>query len=267
MQLVGIGLVDAADGGMDAARDLDVVVAIDAEDLLDDIDGTGHIDLAGGHIDDHVGVVLLHHLAVEALQDVDGLGLVDDLACHLVEVVELQIDAGRGEVAVFHVLNLGGDGASCQFFHQHGSAFQCIEGDVRVGAAFVAERGVGLQAMVLSRLTDAGGVEVGAFEEDVGGLLGDARLESSEHAGDAHGLFGIADHQVASVELALYAVQGDEWRAFGEAFHDDLLAGDFISVKDVHGLTDFHQHVVGDIHDVVDAAEADGGKAVLEPLG
>ena len=107
LHLVGIGLRGAADGGMDAARDLDVVVAIDAQDLFHHVGGTGHVDLAGVNVHNNVLVVLFNDLAFKALQYVDGLGLVDDLASHFVQVVEFQIDAGRGEVAVLHVLDFG----------------------------------------------------------------------------------------------------------------------------------------------------------------
>ena len=90
---------------MDSARDFDVVVAVDAEDFLDHIGGTSHVDLAGMHIDHNVFVILFNDLAFKALQYVDGLGRVDDLAGQFVQVVEFQVHTGRGEVAVLHVLD------------------------------------------------------------------------------------------------------------------------------------------------------------------
>ena len=107
LHLVGIGLRGAADGGMDAARDLDVVVAIDAQDFFHHVGGTGHVDLAGVNVHNNVLVVLFNDLAFKAFQYVDGLDRVDDLASHFVQVVEFQIDAGRGEVAVLYVLDFG----------------------------------------------------------------------------------------------------------------------------------------------------------------
>ena len=94
--------------------------------------------------------------------------------------------------------------------------------------------------MELGGLADAGGVKVGTLEEDVGGLHRHARLLSAKHTRDAHRLFGVADHQVTAVELALHAVEGDERRAFGEAFHHDLVARNLVGVEGMHGLADFH---------------------------
>ena len=78
-------------------------------------------------------------------------------------------------------------------------------------------------------------------------------------------VLGIANHQVRIGEFAFHAVQSDERRVFRHTFHDDFLASDFVGIESMHRLSDFHQNVVGDIDDVVDATDANGGEAVFQP--
>ena len=122
-----------------------------------------------------------------------------------------------------------------------------------------------MQTVIFGRLADAGGVEVGTFEENVGRFHRHARFLSAKHTADAHRFFGVANHQVTAVEFALHAIQGDERRAFGQAFHHHLLARDFVGIEGMKRLPDFHQHEVGNIDDVINAADAHGSKAVFQP--
>ena len=68
-------------------------------------------------------------------------------------------------------------------------------------------------------------------------------------------------------ELAFYAVECFKGRAVGQGLDDDLLAGNHVGIEAVQGLSVGHHDIVGDVNDVVDGAQADGGEVVLEPLG
>ena len=110
-------------------------------------------------------------------------------------------------------------------------------------------------------------MEIGRLQEHVGGALGHTRVQTAEHAADAHRLLAVADHQVAVGERALHAVEGDELGARGGGPDDDAVALDLAQVKAMHGLSGAQQYVVGDIDDVVDGTLAHGEQQVLEPLG
>ena len=68
-------------------------------------------------------------------------------------------------------------------------------------------------------------------------------------------------------ELADVAVQGGEGLAILRPADDDLAALHVAVVKGVHGLAVFQHHVVGDIHDVVDGADAHAPQPLPHPLG
>ena len=52
----------------------------------------------------------------------------------------------------------------------------------------------------------------------------------------------------------------------GEA-HDDLGPADFCKIERMKRLAQFKEHVIGDIDDVVDGANADGFEALAQPSG
>ena len=91
--------------GVDLGRDGDVVVAVDTEDLLDEVGWTIHIDFASRHVDCDISVGELNNLAVKVFEDVDSHVFLDFLTCNLVKIIELQLYADRCEVAVHHVFH------------------------------------------------------------------------------------------------------------------------------------------------------------------
>ena len=110
-------------------------------------------------------------------------------------------------------------------------------------------------------------MKAGALEEHVGGLLSCARFETTEYTSDAHGVFGVADHQIALRKLVFLPVKGNEWGAVGAGSNNDLTTFDLIGIKGVHGYGCLEENVVGDIDDVVDGTQTDCLQTVLQPLG
>ena len=117
--------------------------------------------------------------------------------------------------------------------------------------------------MTASRFTNEYRVKASAFEEDVRGGVRNTAFLSPEYPGDTHGCFAVTDHQVVLVQFSLNPVQGDEFRAFGNAFHDNFVSFDFIFIERVQRLTESEQDVIGHVHDVVDWVEANGFHPVL----
>ena len=92
--------------------------------------------------------------------------------------------------------------------------------------------------MAAGGAANAGGVEVCALYEDVGGGFRNARVESAEDAGNAEGLFVVTNHQVGRRELVLHAVEGGEGRAVGAGAHLYLVAVHMVEVEAVERLAD-----------------------------
>ncbi len=97
--------------------------------------------------------------------------------------------------------------------------------------------------------------------------VADARVLAAEDARNAHRALGRADHQVAVGERALHAVERHERGAFGAVSDHDAAALDLRGIERVEGLSEFEQHEVGDVHQVVLGVDARGAQAVLHPLG
>lgn len=82
-----------------------------------------------------------------------------------VQVIEAQLHApGRDRLRI-SIGQRRADAAAGDFADQLRGALQRPEGLVRIGAPLEAERGVGLQAVLLRRLPHAARREVGALEE------------------------------------------------------------------------------------------------------
>ena len=127
------------------------------------------------------------------------------------------------------------------------------EGLVGIGPALEAVSGVGVQTEAAGGAADAGGLEVGDFQEDVGGGLGDAGVKSTHDASDGEGFVFVGDDEVVGLEGAGLAVERDEGLALGGVAHDDA-AVELGEVEGMERLAHLHEDVVGDINEVVDGA-------------
>ena len=147
-----------------------------------------------------------------------------------------------------------------------GGGVGCAKGLLGVDTTLEAVGGVGVDAEAAGGAADAGGLEVGDFEEDVCGGVGDAGFFATHDAGDGEGFGLIGDDEVVREEGAVLAVEGDEGFAFGGVADDDA-AVELGEVEGMEGLAHLHEDVVGDVNEVVDGAKADAVEALLEPLG
>ena len=267
---VGVGLVGQR--RVDGLRHLDFVVAVDAQDVLYDVAGTDDVHAVGG--DKQVAADgaavdgdFVHDFDFEAFENfVDG-PVGDMLAKQAVHVLRLKFDGEGLDLLGVVVDGPADDFTSGKLLDHQGGELEGVHAAVGVDTALKAERGVGAEAVAACRAAYAGGVEAGTLEEDRGGLLGDARAKAAEDSGDTHLLLGVADHQVGGVELALHLVEGDEFGILGGRAHHDFVTGNLIAVEAVQGLTHGHEYVVGDVDNIVDGAQTDGGEAVAEPFG
>ena len=81
------------------------------------------------------------------------------------------------------------------------------------------------------------------------------------------GLFSSQMQQHGGGQLALIAVQGLDGLPVPGGADDDVAALHAGEVKGVHGLAVFQHHVVGDVHDVVDGADAGVAQPFPHPCG
>ncbi len=136
-------------------------------------------------------------------------------------------------------------------------------GRVEIGAALETYRGFGLEGQPPARHPDLGGLEPRAFERNVRGRSRHLGRGAPHHAGDRDGAFRVSDDEHGLVERTRLSVECREPLAGTRPAHVYLRPGKLRQIERVHGMTHFEHHVIGDVHDVVDWADA----RLVEALG
>ncbi|MNM88706.1 hypothetical protein D3C81_1009290 [compost metagenome] len=200
---------------------------------------------------------------VEQLLD---LGWVHFHAKHLGDAFGAQGDRGYlWQVLLADRFNHRAGFAANDVQQQLGGALHGFAGQLRVDAALVAVRGIGVQAVGTGFTGDGDRLEEGAFEEQVAGFFGVHTAVLATHdAGDGQGAGVVGDYQGVGAQGNFLAVEQDELLAlFGHAHAD--AAVDFGEVEGVHRLAEFEHHVVGDVDGSVDAAHVAAAQAFDHP--
>ena len=188
------------DGHPHIGRQFDIVVAVDTENLLDDITLPVHID----HIErsSYLGAAFttLKEVVIQGRKD-----LFDDLVANLLADEMLN----PGIVQVNHLLlcrngiavNLGTDDLSAgKFQDEAGGTTAGQGGDGRIAATLEPEGGIRLETMYLGSLADGTRIEISALDENINRSVRHARILAAEHAGNAHRFLSISDDHVSGLE-------------------------------------------------------------------
>ena len=103
-------------------------------------------------------------------------------------------------------------------------------------------------------------------------LIIDLAVLAAHDAGQRNRLGLVGNQQHLAGQRAFLAVERCEFFAFGRAAHDDGRAmrhaccGQQMVIERVQRLADLQHHVIRDVHDVVDAADADFLQRVPQPI-
>lgn len=117
----------------------------------------------------------------------------------------------------------------------------------------------------------AAGVEAGALDHHVDGVVLNLGIHATHNAGQRHRTLAVGDETHAGVERTLLAVERRELLVLLGGANDHaapaIALGKGVEVKGVQRLTSEHHHIVGDVDDVVVRAHAQGVKALDHPVG
>ena len=241
-----------------------------AQDLLDQIDLARQVGAEARRSDHKVLAVALDGAAQAGERALDKVGL-DVGTADGVHAGQAQLDAvdglGRGE----HVHIAGSDLAAGDLLNQRAGNVGNIHAAGLVNLTLKANGGVGDQRKVAAGVRGAAGVEAGALDHHVDGVVLDLGIHAAHNAGQRHGALAVGDEAHAGVEHALLAVEGRELLILlGGANHHATVAialSKGVQVKGVQRLTGEHHHVIGDVDDVVVRAHAQGVEALDHPVG
>ena len=247
---------------------LDMLVAVFADDFLrqirladlDVLTPAGRNDLHG------VAVGLQGDLKLQTVQDIqnrigrhgDAQNTVD-AADFCGEMLALARGTGRA------VKVGGGDLAAAQLLDQVQGARHAQFGGILGDALFVMAGGIGVLAQTAGGLADVVAGELGAFKQQLGGAVLDLAVQAAHNTGQRHGLGAVADDKVVGGQGELFFVQGGDLLAVLGAAHDDLAAFQRVHIKGVHRLTDLQHDIVGDVHNVGNAAQPAQGQPAAHP--
>ena len=149
----------------------------------------------------------------------------------------------------------GGDLAAAQLLDQVQGACHTQLGGILGDALLVMAGSVGVLTQTAGGLADIVAGKLGAFKQQLGGAVLDLAVQTAHNTGQCHGLGAVADDKVIGGQGELFFVKGGDLLAVLGAAHDDLAAFQRVHIKGVHRLTDFQHNVVGDVHNVGDAAQ------------
>ena len=260
-RLLDIG--EATAGGETVGESVgNVVVAVEPGHFLRNVGVVLHVGPPGGHMD---GVAL--HGEVQGFQDPDHFLTGHVGAQQAVDLLRLQLHGdGIGVLGddVHHALH---HFAGTQQLHQLAGPLHGLQGVHGVQTLFIAGGSVGAHIQRGGSAVDRGAVEVGGLKEDHGGIAHDLTVGTAHDARYADGSVLIADAEHGGGQLPLIAVQRLNGLALPGGADDDVVALHAGEVEGVHGLAVFQHHIVGDVHDVVDGADAGVPQPFPHPRG
>ena len=241
-----------------------------AQDLLDQVDLARQVRAEARRGNLKVLAVALDGAAQAGERALDKVGL-DVGAADGVHAGQAQLNSvdglGRGE----NVDVAGSNLAAGDLLDERAGNVGDIHAAGLVDLALKADGGIGDQRQVAAGVRGAAGVEAGALDHHVDGVVLDLGIHAAHNAGQRHGTLAVGDEAHAGVERALLAVEGRELLVLlGGANHHAtpaLALDKGIQVKGVQRLTSEHHHVVGDIDDVVVRTHAQGVEALDHPVG
>ena len=205
---------------------------------------------------------------METPQQVQHLLLAELGAQHLVGPGNPEVQPGVLDGRGILIQALGGHDAGAHLAHELGGPLQGMDHPVGVHSPLEPVGGLGAEPQALGGPADGAGIEIGALQQHPGGGPGDLGIEPPHDPGQGHGPLGIANQQGLGVQVPLDAVQGGETAlaALGQAHHD-FAPPEALKVEGMQGLAELQQHVVGDIHQVVDGPQARHLEAAAHPEG
>ncbi len=264
-------LVDLPAEGVPAhQRRLNVVVAVDTRNLLGNVPVRFNsafdvrAEMRYGHVQpakrracvDADGREHVRHLfggEVEREQRVDVLYADGDLAIHRLFLADVD--------------DLADDRACLQLCDELDGAFQRKLRADGLHALDEAARRIGHVLELARGRADVAALEHGGLKEHRLGRIRDFGVQPAHDARDADAAFVVRNQQHVRRDGAILLVQRGDDLVFVGIPNDDVAAGDAGEVKRVHRVTVFHQHIVRNVDNVVDRAQADALEFLLHPGG
>ena len=184
-----------------------------------------------------------------------------------VDAAVVRLHGAGGKALGVDVGAVRGRLAAAQLLHEVERPVHGKFAGVRVHALFKAGGGIGTLPERARGLAHAVARELRRLEEHRRGIWLDLAVASAHDARKGDALLAVADKEVFGRERKFLFVERDDLLPFARAADDDFSAREEVSVERVHGLPEFEQDEVGDVHDVGNGAQSAQRKAAAHPAG
>ena len=243
-----------------------VVVAVDAADLLDDVVGQGDVGTPGRRLHDVGAGRLPAGGQAQAAEDrshgLGGHGHAGDA----LQPLRCQLHARRRPLGRVRVGDAVVGDAAPGIQQQPHRPRRGQRRQFRVEPLLETQRGLGALLQGRRRAARVVGREAGRLEQDAGRVRCDLRVGAAHHAGQRPPRGCVGDQQVIRAELVVAAVEQRDRLAGPRPAHHDAALIEAVVVERVQRLAHLQHDEVRHVDDVVDRALPGRGQAPLQPL-
>ena len=241
------------------------IVGMHAGDFLGNIRITGHI-LPPGRSRNYQRSVVFLHVKLETLQNLYHF-LFGNI--HADTGVDGFRRYGNHCGMIGHrvrVRNTADRFAGSHFFQQMRRPVQRAMAVGNVHAPFETHGGFTAQTQRFGGAPDRRAVESCRFQNNGFGLIRYFGDQTAHDAAQAHGLFRIRDGDHVRRQFPILVVQSLQvFPCFAPA-HNEGLTGQRVVIIGVHGLSQFHHHIVGHVNHIADGTHTAGAQFILHPV-
>ena len=143
--------------------------------------------------------------------------------------------------------------------------------NAHVRAALEAVAGLTTEAELFARAADVRRIEIRAFDQNVHRPVVDLGVRAAHDTGERNAFGFVSDQEHFACERALLIIERLKFFSRSRTADDDgrlavRALGDEVIIKRVQRLTTFQHDVIGHVHHVADAAEADLFERRTQPV-
>ena len=248
----------------DRQRHRDALVAVDARDLLHQVLGQVQVVAVRGDARDQRGVAIACRRDTHPFEQSRSLLRRDLRSEQAVRAGDVQPDRlGARRVLTASLDDPGRHLAPGELGDEPCGPIRCAGDAVAVHAALEAVGGLAVQAVPTRAAPHGGRVEVRALDQHVAGRVADLAVVAAHHPRDRDRPLVVGDDEIARIEGAILAIQGDDVLTLAGAAHHDARSPQLRQVEGVQRLPELEQHQVRRVDDAVDRSHAGGLEALL----
>ena len=260
-------------GGQDTAIDrakprqrlrVDLVDAMNAHDFFNEVGLAFHVATPRRNSGlDNLAVAF--NAEAKTLQDIEGCVVGNLDARQALDFRYREIDHARRRLAISnHVENCRL--AATEFQHQLGCQFCTRNHHFRIDATLETIARIGNDAEFAARARNHARVPESRFDQHIGGVFIATGMLAAHDTGDRFGTVLIGNHIHARLELIFTLIETENGFAILCQTHRQI-ALDLGSVEDVQRTALIEGHIIGDVDQRIDRAQADGLQTLLHPFG